>query len=195
MTTLIHRRSLVLLLLAMPGCRRASAGETQGEGPPFAANTGHAALQEVADDWAASYRFVGGQAERDALGASIDSVVSDMNFFVRDIARGRLAKANPIPSRLTIGRSGDVIAIAFDERRYEAPLDGSQTRVEGITGDMLRYHVTVSEDRVQQVFVGEEGGRHNAIRRRGRDGLTVHVKVTSGRLPKPLQYQLSFRRE
>lgn len=207
--TTIPNRWFLLFPLALPllGCQPAAACDVQvDEGAPTSAPVpawvqadapppDAASTQDDADAWAAQYRFVGGTAERDALAGAIDDVVSEMNILAREIARGRLSDSNPIPKKITIGRNGEVLAIAFDDRSYEAPLDGSKTRVQGITGDMLRYHVVVAEKRLDQVFDGDQGGRHNTMRRRGDTGMAMQVKVTSERLPKALEYKLTFRRD
>jgi hypothetical protein len=122
-------------------------------------------------------------------------VVADMNFLARGTARDRLREANPVPKRIAITRTTGTLTVAFDERTYDAPLDGSKTRVTGITGDELEYHVTVDDTRLRQHFAGPRGGRRNTMRHRGEDRMVLNVKVTSDSLPKPLEYVLTFKRD
>ena len=148
----------------------------------------------VADRYVGSYRFIGGQAERGAVLTAIDETVADMNILTRSIARGRLQESNPVPDHVTISHDGRSLAIAFDDRSYEAPLDGSSTSVVGLTGDTLQYSVSVSAKKIGQIFVGPKGSRNNSMRV-GEDGtLKMKVEVTSDSLPQALRYTLTFRR-
>lgn len=138
-----------------------------------------------------TFAFVGGEAERRARDAAIEDVVDDMNLFARPIARDKLRAGNEIAERLEIAVEGDAITVAFDGRPFVAGLDGSPRRVKGILGDELDYHVEVAGTQLRQVFKGDRGGRSNAIRRQG-GKVAIDVKVTSSRLPKPLQYRLTY---
>lgn len=148
----------------------------------------------AADRHAGKFGFTGGEAERAAVLAAIDEVVAEMNPLARAIARGRLQEANRVPERIEIGRTEDIVAIQFDDRRYEAPLDGSAVEVVGVTGDTLTYRLSVRPERLRQSFVGDKGGRENTIGLHGEKGMTLRVRVTSDSLPKPLVYRLSYER-
>src|SRR5688572_16422235 len=163
--------------------------------PASQAGSSDDAKRTHADAHVGVFRHSGGAKERDAVEAAIEAVVSEMNVIARGIARDRLRAANQVPDRITIERNGDTIAIAFDDRRYEAALDGSISNVKGITGDPLEYRVSVSKQRVRQSFKGEKGGRKNDLHRVGDDGLRVDVEVSSSSLPAPLRYTLTFKRE
>lgn len=152
------------------------------------------AQKDGVDDLLGNYVHVGGKAEQDAVLEAIDDVVADMNVFARGIARDRLRESNPVPKKLEISRNGDEITIAFDGRKYAAPLDGSSVKVVGVTGDTLDYRVSLGEDKLRQHFAGGKGKRVNTLRRRGDKRLKVAVKVSSDSLPKPLQYTLTLER-
>lgn len=187
--------AILLLWTTAASCDAGARPSTAREPAPETAATAiDDASREAADKHCGAYAFSGGQSERDAVLAAIDDVVAEMNPLARGIARERLRDANPVPARIEIAREADMLAIAFDGRRYEASLDGSKTQVEGITGDTLDYHVTVSAARIRQTFTGPKGGRKNLLGRKGEHGLSVDVTVTSDSLPKPLAYRLSFKR-
>jgi hypothetical protein len=148
--------------------------------------------RKAAERFAGSFTFVGGAAEREARDAAIEDVVDDMSVFAQPIARSKLRDGNKIAERLDIAVQGDAIWVAFDGRPFLAALDGSTKRVVGILGDELDYHVEIGGTHLRQVFAGDRGGRSNAMRRSSGGKLAVDVKVTSGRLPKPLQYRLTY---
>jgi hypothetical protein len=148
----------------------------------------------AADRFVGRYRFVGGAAEREAVARAIDEVVGQMNPIVRSIARERLARGNRVPDALDVQREGDLLWIAFDDRKHGAALDGSSTTVEGSDGSKLKYKVSFSERELRQSFEGDRGRRENRLRRDGDGVLVVRVEVNSEQLPKPLRYRLSFAR-
>ncbi|MBV1859059.1 MAG: hypothetical protein KUG77_11665 [Nannocystaceae bacterium] len=141
-----------------------------------------------------TYAHVGGQAETDAVLAAIEDVVADMNIIARGIARDRLAKSNPVPKTVSIGLDGETLTVAFDERAYAAPLDGSNVQVVGLTGATLDYRVVVGKDQLQQHFIGKKGTRVNSMQWPGNERVKVKVKVSSDSLPKPLEYSLTLER-
>jgi hypothetical protein len=188
--------TIVPLLLGADAARSVDpAPSSRTPAPPPRAQPAASAQHEAADAFVGTFRFVGGQAQRDALDAAIDGVVSEMNVLVRGIARDRLRDSNPIPGRITLRRTGDTMAITFDQRTYEASLDGSATKVVGITGDTLEYRLQLLPQGVRQVFDGDGGGRTNNMKMREDGRLDLSVEVRSGRLPMSLRYRLAFRRE
>lgn len=187
--------TLVPLLLGADAARTFESAPPRKPGSPSRAASGSSAGHEAADAIVGKYRFVGGRADREARDAAIEDVVSEMNVLVRGIARDRLREANPIPGHITLLRKGDALAIAFDQRTYEARLDGASTEVVGITGDKLSYHVELVPKGVRQKFDGDGGGRTNTLEVQGDGRLDVSVEVRSARLPAPLRYRLAFRRE
>ncbi len=168
-------------------------GDAKADLPELSGRAATVEEQAEVDKYVGDYRFAGGQVEHDALLAAIDDTVADMNILARGIARGRLRDSNAVPKAISISRTGDDVAVAFDDRKYQAPLDGSSTTVVGITGDTLNYRVSVSAKQLEQTFVGPKGARSNTMRREGEE-LKMSVEIRSDRLPKVLRYQLTFRR-
>jgi hypothetical protein len=197
-----HPRVQLLALLAIGSTSGAQAQACDAKATPAVMET-QAMLPRVRDDGArvavdrhaGKFGFAGGETERDAVLGAIDDVVAEMNPFARGIARERLREANRVPEFIEIARDEDLVAIQFDDRRYEAPLDGSPVEVIGVTGDALTYRLSVKHERVRQSFTGEKGGRENTLALRGEHGLALSVRVTSDSLPKPLAYRLTYRRK
>jgi hypothetical protein len=150
--------------------------------------------RKAAERFVGSFEYVGGATEREARDAAIESVVEEMNMLARPIARSKLREGNEIADRLDVELDGDAISVSFDGRPYTAALDGSKKRIVGIQGDELDYHVEIGKTKLRQVFAGDRGGRSNAMRRSGTK-IAIDVKVTSGRLPKPLTYRLTYAKK
>jgi hypothetical protein len=142
---------------------------------------------------AGNYRFSGDPAEIRALERAIDAVVEDMNVLVRDVARRRLAKAAEIPPQLGLSLRGPVLTMQVAQKAYSAPLDGTAVAVVGPSGDSLQLrHSVVGDAKLMQRFDGDDGSRVNTCERLGAERLRVHVAIRSEKLPKDLNYSLTF---
>lgn len=159
------------------------------DGAPLAS----AEAQRVVDRFVGDHPFTGGDKERKARDAAIDDVVGDMNVLVRGIARDRLKEANVIAERVVVARDGDRLTISLDGRRYTAAIGGPAVKAKSVTGDEVSLRYAVRGDRIEQIFVGDQGGRTNTFRLTD-DKMVVHVRVHSEKLPKDLVYTLSYGR-
>jgi hypothetical protein len=133
----------------------------------------------------------------ESIKAAIDTTVRHMNFITRPIARSRLSKINPTPQRVRVDLEADTVSVAFDSGNpVVTPLNGQTVSwLNPLTGETNQAHATVSGDTVRQTIMAHDGERENALIFSG-DGqrLRLHVTVTSHRLPRPLIYDLMFRR-
>ncbi len=130
--------------------------------------------------------------------AAIDKTVADMNFIVRPIARGRLTKINPVPQRVSIRLGKDTVSASFDDGNpVITPLSGDTVPWSNpLTHETDHAHASVSGDTVRQTIAAPDGQRVNAfIFSPTGDRLHLVVTVTSHRLPRPLVYELLFRRD
>src|SRR5690606_25309797 len=64
-------------------------------------------------DFHGSYRYAGGQAQRDDVTAAIEATVQQLSKAIHGIARKRLTAANPVDSTLEISVSGDKVTTTF----------------------------------------------------------------------------------
>jgi hypothetical protein len=129
--------------------------------------------------------------------AAIDRTVAHMNFITRPIARSRLSKINPTPQHVQIDLEADTVSIAFDNGNpVVSPLDGETVPwLNPLTGETNQAHAAVSGDTVRQTIIAHDGERENAlIFSNDGERLRLHVTVTSHRLPRPLIYDLVFRK-
>lgn len=140
-----------------------------------------------------TYKFSGGDKERDARDAAIDDVVSSMNIVSRTIARERLKSANVIAAVVAITSDGTSLTISLDSRVYTAPLAGTSVKVTGITGDKLDLSYVLSTTSIEQRFSGDGKGRVNTFTKSG-DQLTMSVRVHATQLPKDLKYKLTYKK-
>ncbi len=140
-----------------------------------------------------TYEFAGGDSERRDLDQAIDSVVSSMNFLVRGIARSKLKKANPVIQTISIAQDATTMTVTLDDRVYRAPLDGSKVGVKSILGDDMSMAYLIAPMMLSQLFTGDEKGRTNQFSAT-EAGCTMLVRVFASRLPKDLNYALSYRR-
>jgi hypothetical protein len=130
--------------------------------------------------------------------AAINKTVDGMNFITRPIARGRLAKVNPVPHRVRVVLGKDTVSAAFDEGNpVVTPVSGQVVAWSNpLTHETNQAHAAVAGDTVRQTIVAGDGQRENAfIFTDGGTRLHLVVTVTSHRLPRPLTYELLFRRE
>jgi hypothetical protein len=141
-----------------------------------------------------SYHFVGGGAQRATRDAAIDRAARDVNWFVRGIARSHLTKAADIPNRLVVDARGSDLIVTADGHPYVAPVDGRQVDVEAATGDKLGLSHELLAGGVREIFRKGKHGKAN-VYRCGPDRLEVAVSIFSPKLPKPVRYQLSYRRD
>lgn len=194
-------RSLIAVVVLVAGCdvvgeakARAKAGAEDGSAQRSGSGAPATASPEVVqrvDQLAGRYRIVDPAGAQADIERSVENVVGQMNALVRPIARGRLLDSNKVPRKLVIERDGDAVLVGFDGRKYRAALDGSSTRVVGVTGDTLSYSVELDDTGLRQDFAGDGGGRINNIALRN-GSLRVGVRVHSDRLPAPVTYTLRF---
>ena len=130
--------------------------------------------------------------------AAINRTVAGMFFIAQPIARGRLAKINPVPHHVRIRSGPDTISVAFDDGNpVVTPRTGDTVAWSNpLTHETDRAHVAVVGDTVKQTIAAPDGQRINAfVFSEGGSRLQLIVTVTSHQLPRPLVYELLFRRD
>ena len=140
-----------------------------------------------------AFRWVGGDAERDARDNAIEAVVSEMSFLARGIARDKLKETNPIAAKLSFEATEKALTAAMDSRSYTAPLDGTHVMVKGITGDDMKMCFKIRQGSIDQQFSSEDKGRDNGFRCAD-NKVVMHVRVHAEKLPKDLIYKLTYER-
>lgn len=169
------------------------AGDSQDDVPADAVD-GDTLAQASA--FAGEYTFAGGQAERDALDAAIETSMNAVSPVLRNIGRKRLQESNPIPKQLSIAIDGASAEIRFDGEGHDASLDGTPIKAVSPTGEKVKVSHRMRSGKLTELIDGDQGDRHNSFKLSG-DGkrLLVDVKITSGHLPVPVEYRLTFKRK
>jgi len=152
-----------------------------------------AADNEHIKPFLAGFRWVGGDAEREARDKAIEAVVSEMNFLTRGIARDKLKETNPIAAKLTFASSDTALTATMDARSYTAPLDGGNVKVKSITGDDMQMCFKIKKGAIDQIFAGDEKGRSNGFRHE-ENKIVMNVRVHASKLPKDLVYKVTYER-
>ncbi len=183
------RWSLLLTMLIVGTTLQAgsAAGETQSE-----------AADSDPQGYNGTYRYVGGDAEIEALDEAIDEVVSQMNFFIRGIARRRLRAPNLPSKEVTISIEDDEICIDRPgQPKVSAPANGKPiTWRHPDDGDVFEVRHGIDEDGVlYQRFKGERSvSRNRFVLSEDGEDLTIHTEITADRLPGPLRFKMSYKR-
>lgn len=154
------------------------------------------ALAAEPAEFVGAFRFVGGQKQRDRLEQIIDSLVDDMSFFVRPLARRRMKHANQVPGKIWISIEGAKLRVDLPGLRpISAPPDGRQFTWRDQYDEDVKVRQNINGRTLIQHFRGKEGAR-DILYRLNADAtrLTYIVTISSRWLPRPLHYQLSFRR-
>lgn len=153
-------------------------------------------VPSVAEAFEGEYRYIGGEQQRRALHEAIDDVVDEMSVFVRGIARDRLVEGNPVPPSIVLQKdAGNEMLVSLAGYRYRAPIGGDPVPATGLDGDPVRYKLDVQPgpEKLEQHFIAAEGMRLDTFERTD-GGVVVQVRVSSEKLPKPLEYRLTYRR-
>ncbi|GEM_PF-2314252 len=130
--------------------------------------------------------------------AAVDRTVAHMSFITRPIARSRLNKVNPTPHTMRMDLRADSVRIAFDgSNPVVTPVNGDTVNWSNpLTHEVDRAHLVTAGDTLRQTIAAPDGQRENAvIFIDGGARVRLRVTVTSHRLPRPLVYELLFRRD
>jgi hypothetical protein len=130
----------------------------------------------------------------DDVAAAIESVVADMNFIKRPIARKKLTRLNPVYRKVLIAIGEKGVFIKFDERdSIPMPAGGKPGPWTREDGDKFLVAAQVTKDQLIQTFKNDEGERTNLFQL-SPDGKTLVMSATikSPQLSKPLTYSISF---
>jgi len=140
--------------------------------------------------------YVNATQPDDTIDRAIEAAVAKMNFIKRPIARGRLARTNPLYGRIEISQSAAEIRVRFDDGNpVVMPLDGASIKWTRADGEVFDVSANLQESQLIQTFKAGDGQRVNHFSL-GPDGstLTLQVTLSSPQLPEPVKYTLTYRR-
>jgi len=147
--------------------------------------------------FAGTYRFVGGETQRQELEAAIEAAVQELNALIRGIGRKRLKESNVIREQISIAVDGDKVTTTFAAgRTISGRLEGPAVPWTSDTGKPLQVKFSLVKGRLVQTFTADDGGRRSVFTLNDAgDRMTLSVTITSERLTNPLKYALSYKRE
>ena len=133
---------------------------------------------------------------REVRAAAIDELTKEFTPLFRGIVRGRLTKAVEIRERYTIDVQPLAITIASDENPagWTTDLVGTPVQQTSSKGDAVTLTRTWTDGALHTKATAERGVTTFRFDAQG-DVLTLHVSVDNDRLPRPLTYALTYRRE
>lgn len=145
---------------------------------------------------AGNYRFVGGDPERKQIEDACEVAIADSNFIVRAVARRRLKPQVAPWDTLTFRWAGTDLEFGVNGRPgVGTHLNGDAISTTSPTGDPMKMRQWFEGKKLVQVFELEVGTRRNEVTL-GPDGnqLKMKVQISSSQLPKPVIYELTYKR-
>lgn len=154
------------------------------------------AIPAAAQNAALSGTFTLNQQASDNVNTAIDAAVRPMNALLRPIARGRLRSTNQPYRRVVIAAQGSQTSITTDSRAaILTPSNGNSIRWRREDGETLNVSTSWQGDRLVQTFRADDGTRVNTYKMNADGSMTMSVTITSGRLPRPLTYNLVYAKQ
>jgi hypothetical protein len=145
---------------------------------------------------AGEYVFVGGSAERASVPAAVERSVDGMFFIARGIAYDRLLKNCEVCARYTIAFSAGNVSVAGPCQVPDvSPEDGREVDHRNKLGETSKLSQRIVGETLVQEFRGD-GGTRKVTWTWLPDGDTLRIEftITSGHLPRPVDYSLTYRR-
>lgn len=137
-----------------------------------------------------SWTYAGGESEREKMEATVDDIVSDMNLFIRPIARSRLKKECKPWKKLQIERTGDGVAVTTELGTLTSPLGRP---VKQKTDDGLITIDREVRDGVLFEKLSSEGGSRTNEYRSLTNGIRVKSTINAPQLPRPVNFTYTYR--
>lgn len=146
--------------------------------------------------FAGTFRYAGGEAQRQGLTDAIETTVQELNALIRGIGRKRLTEANPIREQMTFVVDGAKVTATFAAgRTISGTIGGPAVPWTSDSGSPLTVKFSVVKGRLVMDYKADDGGRRSTFTLdESGDKLTMSVTITSERLSTPLKYALTYRR-
>lgn len=153
------------------------------------------ATREKVGGFVGEYRFVGGQKERAGVDAAIERSLAELNAVMAGLGRPRLQESNEVPDAIEMVLEGDMLTIHQAGEAHASTIDGAKTKTKSKKGDKVKVSHKLSGSKLVQRIEGDGGERVNRYTLSS-DGkrLTLQVEISSGHLPVPVEYSLTYER-
>lgn len=154
-----------------------------------------AATLEQAGDFVGEFRFVGGQKEREGIDAAIERSLDAVGPVMAKLGRPRLQETNEVPESIEFVLEGETLTIHQAGEAHAATIDGAKAKSKSKQGDKVKVSHKLASSKLVQRIEGDGGERTNryTLSNEGKR-LTLKVEITSGHLPVPVEYSLTYER-
>ena len=165
--------------------------------PAPAPSTSSAASPTTARDrFAGSYAYVGGDKEKKGIDDAIDRAISGLFFAAKPFAISTLHAKTAVKNGVGFQFSGGKVTSTASNALPATSSDDGTPAPYKSDGEDLRISQTVNATgHLIQIFSNAQGSRTNDYTLQP-DGKTLVMTVTisSGRLPQPVRYALTYRK-
>ncbi len=145
--------------------------------------------------FAGTYRYSGGEAEKEKAYAAVEETASHLNFMLRGIARKMLKKsATPKPTE-ELKVEGNKITLGMSSKRYTLEVGGPSIEFRGDDRKNYRMSIKQKGDKLVLRVVGHKSTTIKTYRL-SKDGskIKIKTKINHPMMHKPLVYKFSYRR-
>jgi hypothetical protein len=170
----------------------AIVGVTIGSPPP--ARTQAPPEQGVVARLVGTYRNVAPDGGRGAIETATDIALDEARPLVRALAKPRILDTNLPFERVAITSYGTDVEVAFDGRRYRAPLGGPPADLRAPDGSAMDLSYEVEGDALVAYAATSRGTSRTTYVPTG-DGVHLTTVIESDRLPAPVRYSMRLRRD
>ena len=127
---------------------------------------------------------------------AVDKVADRMGFLIAPIAHDRLMDANQPAQQIVISMAGNAVTVQFDQDQpITGPADGSTIDWTRDDGEKVRVTTVWQGTTLQRAVAGKQATRTVRFTLDGSGQiLTVQIQIVSSRLPLPVAYPLTYRR-
>ena len=150
----------------------------------------------VFSPWFGQYKSVAPGTAKTTVENAINQGTSSMGMLRRSVARSRLTDVNRPYQTVRIFQQGNELITDFDGNKFPGHADGSPERSKDPRGDPVTVSYRAAGDTLTGKYLGDDGTKEIAFER-SPDGnqLTMHVTVTSKKLPQPIHYSIRYQKQ
>lgn len=154
-------------------------------------------INAAAADIDGVWRLQNAENTQAQLDEAVESVVKEINFFIRALARPVLKKQTQICQDWKLSSTADQFIWQCDEAEADVIPVTAQGEVIKVDEEDVEIMGTFREtnDAVITILESERGIRTNTWQRLSEDELLYTTKLESEKLPKPLTWTLNYKKQ
>ncbi|MFD1382846.1 hypothetical protein ACFQ45_05695 [Rhodanobacter aciditrophus] len=128
------------------------------------------------------------------LEAAVDSVVKEMNFFIRGLARGALEKETVVCQQWQLQSDAQQFTWQCDDQDPVTLNLSGETLLKGDDDREIRGTFQYADGRIETTLASERGVRTNVWQLTENGEVSYTATLVSEKLPKPLTWTLTYAR-